>query len=53
MTANFYDAAHDYPKESFEQITKRMFGTKRFPQTKNAELFKWECRKAFNLGRRK
>ena len=53
MTANFYDAACDYPKETFAQITKRMFGTKGFPRTKNAELFKRECRKAFNLGRHK
>ena len=53
MTANFHDAACDYPKETFAQITKRMFGTKDFPRTKNAELFKWECPKAFNLGRHK
>ena len=53
MTVDFHDAACDYPKETFAQITKRMFGTKGFPRTKNAELVKWECRKAFNLGRRK
>ena len=53
MTANFYDAACDYPKETFAQITKRMFRTKGFPRTKNVESFKRECRKAFKLGRRK
>jgi len=51
MTANFYDAAGDYPTESFEKITRRMLGTKGFPRTKNAEPSKRECRKAFNMGR--
>jgi hypothetical protein len=51
MTANFYDAAGDFPNESFEQITRRMLGTGGFPRTKNAESFKRECRKAFNMGR--
>jgi hypothetical protein len=51
MTANFYDAACDYPRESFEQITARMLGAKGFPKTKNVSLFKRECRKAFKLGR--
>ena len=46
-------AACDYPKETSAQITKRMFGTKGFPRTKNAELFKWDRRKAFNLVRHK
>jgi len=53
MTANFYDAACDYPSESFEKITRRMLGTKGFPQTKNAESFRKECRAAFNMGGRK
>jgi hypothetical protein len=52
MTANFYDAACDYRNESFESITRRMVGTKGFPQTKNVESFKSECRKAFDMGRR-
>jgi hypothetical protein len=52
MTANFYDAARDYPTESFEKITRRMLGTKGFPRTKNVTSFKRECRKTFNMGRR-
>ena len=52
MTANFYDAACDNPKGSFEKITRRMLGQKWFPKTKNAEFFIRECREAFNLGRR-
>jgi len=36
MTANFYDAAGDYPNESFEKITRRMVGIKGFPRTENA-----------------
>jgi hypothetical protein len=52
MTANFCDAACDYPSESFEKITHRMLGTKGFPRTKNVNTFKRECRKAFNMGRR-
>jgi len=51
MTANFYDAACDYPNESFAQVTRRMLGAKRFSGTKNADPFEGECRKAFNLGR--
>ena len=53
MTANFYDAACDYPNESIEKITSRMLGTNGFPQMKNAESFRKECLAAFNLGRRK
>jgi hypothetical protein len=52
ITANFYDAAGDYPTESFEKITRRMLGAKGFPPTKTAESFKRECRKAFDMGRR-
>jgi hypothetical protein len=51
MTANFYDAAPDYPEEGFEKITRRMLGVKEFP-IKSA-TFKRERRKAFDLGRRK
>jgi len=52
MTANFYDAACDYPNETFEKITRRMHGARGFPRTTNA-AFKRECRKAFDLGRQK
>jgi hypothetical protein len=51
MTANFYDAACDYPQETFEQITRRMLGAKGFPA--KATVYKKECRKAFDLGRKK
>jgi hypothetical protein len=49
MTANFYDAACDYPQESFARITRRMLGAKGFPV--RAVTYKSECLKAFNLGR--
>ena len=52
MTANFY-AACDFPKESFAQITCRMLGAKGFPKTEKPELYKGECRKAFDMGRQK
>jgi hypothetical protein len=52
MTANFYDSASDCPTESIEQGTRRMLGTKGFPRTKNVKLFKRECRRAFNMGKR-
>jgi hypothetical protein len=50
ITANFYDAARDDPKENFEQITRRRLGAKGFPKTKRVRVFKRECRKAFDLG---
>jgi len=49
MTANFYDAACDYPRERLDQITRRLLGAKGFPTL--ATTFKRECRKAFELGR--
>jgi hypothetical protein len=51
MTANFYDAACDFPTESFEKITRWMLGAKGFPA--KATEFKRECRKALDLGRKK
>ena len=53
MSANFSDAAFDYPRESFDQITRRLIGANGFPQTKNGALFKRDCRKVFDLERRK
>jgi hypothetical protein len=53
MTANFYDAACDYPEESFEQITHRLLGAKGFPKTENADLFEQDCREAFKIGHQK
>jgi hypothetical protein len=53
MSANFADAAFDYPRETFAQIAVRMLGPKGFPKTKNGARFKRECREVFNLERRK
>ena len=50
-TANFYEAAIEYPQENFVQITRRLLGDKGFPI--KAATFKRECRKAFDLGRLK
>jgi hypothetical protein len=52
MSANFADAAFDYPRESFAQVTVRMLGSKGFPKTNNGARFKRECRDVFNLERR-
>ena len=50
--ASFCDAAGDYAKPSFTRITRQLLGKKGFPKTKGGEVFKQECRKAFNMGRR-
>lgn len=49
MTANFYDAACDFPNLTFGQITEKVIGKGGFPKTKNVALFRSECREAFNL----
>ena len=49
MTANFYDADLDYPRESFEQITRRMLGAAGFLGTRNRKLYEKECKKDFDL----
>jgi len=51
MTANFYDAACDFPNETFEKIARRMLGAKGF--LRKTIAFKRECRKSFDMGRRK
>jgi hypothetical protein len=51
MTANFYDAACDYPNETFEKITRRMLGAAGFLGARNRKLYEKECKKAFNLAR--
>ena len=53
MSANFADAAFDYPRETFSQIAVRMLGPNGFPKTKNGARFKRECREVFDLERRK
>jgi hypothetical protein len=47
----FYDAAYDFPRESFEQVTRRLLGPKGFAE-KSAE-FMQDCRKSFDMGRQK
>jgi hypothetical protein len=37
--------------KNFEQITRRMLGSKVFPKTKKGMLSRSECRKAFKLGK--
>jgi hypothetical protein len=51
--ANFSDASFDYPNESFEQVTRRLLGSKGFPKTKTGAAFKKVCRQVFNRERRK
>jgi hypothetical protein len=46
----FYDEANDYPKETFEQITKRVI-PRGFGNAKTSEAFRKEARKMFNLAR--
>jgi hypothetical protein len=46
----FYDEACDYPKETFEQITKRVV-PRGFGNAKTSEAFRKEARKMFNLAR--
>jgi hypothetical protein len=50
MYSNFCEAAVEYPRENFDQITRRLLGKKGFPV--RAVAYKSECRKAFDLGRR-
>jgi hypothetical protein len=51
MLANFYDAACDYPQESFEQVTRRLLGIKGFMD--KSAVFKQDCRNSFERGRQK
>lgn len=53
MSANFADAAFDYPRETFAQVAVRMLGPEGFPKTKNGARFKRECREVFDLERGK
>jgi hypothetical protein len=46
----FYDEACDYPKETFEQITKRVL-PRGFGKSKTSEALRKEARKMFNLAR--
>jgi hypothetical protein len=50
LAVSFYDAAVDHPKESFEQIAKRVVPPG-FGKSKTTTEFKREARKMFNLAR--
>jgi hypothetical protein len=45
----FYEASIEYPRENFDQITRRLIEKKGFPA--RAVAYKSECREAFDLGR--
>jgi hypothetical protein len=53
LAASFYDTACDFPSEQFGQITRRVLGSKGFAVFPNAEAFRNECLRMFNLARSK
>jgi hypothetical protein len=50
LAVSFYDAAADYPKESFQQVAKRVV-PRGFGKTKTSAAFEREARRMFNLAR--
>jgi hypothetical protein len=50
LAISFYDMAADYPKESFEQITKRVLPLA-LGKSKTSAAFRKEARKMFDLAR--
>lgn len=50
LTVCFYDEACDYPKENFEQITKRLV-PRGFGKSGQSAAFEKEARKMFELAR--
>jgi len=50
LAVSFYDMAADYPKESFEQVAKRVV-PRGFGRTKTGAAFKKEAQRMFNLAR--
>jgi hypothetical protein len=50
IAVSFYDAACDYPKESFEQITKRL-AARGFGKSRTSAVFKQDAREMFTLAR--
>jgi hypothetical protein len=48
LAVSFYDEACDYPKKTFEQITKRVV-PRGFGKSKTSEAFRKEARKTFDL----
>jgi hypothetical protein len=51
LAINFYDMACDYPRESFEMITKRLL-PRGFGKSKSVGVFKKQAKKMFDLARR-
>jgi hypothetical protein len=50
LAITLYDVACDYPKENFEQITKRVV-PRGFGKSKTSGAFRKEARKMFALAR--
>ena len=50
VAVSFYDRAADFPRESFEQIAKRVV-PRGFGKSKTSAAFKREARRMFNLAR--
>ncbi|MGA9971994.1 MAG: hypothetical protein WA690_22105 [Candidatus Acidiferrales bacterium] len=50
LAVSFYDVAADYPRESFDQVSKRIL-PQGFGKSKTSTTFKKEARKMFNLAR--
>jgi hypothetical protein len=50
VAISFYDTAADYPRASFEQITKRLL-PRGFGRSKTAPAFEREARRMFNHAR--
>jgi hypothetical protein len=50
LSVNFYDAANDEPKATFEQVAKKVV-PRGFGKSKSSAAFKREARKMFDLAR--
>jgi hypothetical protein len=50
VAISFYDTACDYPKETFEQIAKRLV-PRGFGKSRTRATFEKEARKMFDLAR--
>ena len=50
VAISFYDTACDYPKETFEQIAKRLL-PKGFGKSRTRAVFEEQARKMFKLAR--
>ena len=50
LAVNFYDAANDSPRATFEQVAKKVV-PRGFRKSKTSAAFKREARKMFKLAR--